>query len=78
MHRSEDEDVVIPHEGSKIGPTPQPVADGIRLKAKSQLSGCLEFGGALAWGQQVGGPAAAAPVMRLTKYCSSYHRALAC
>ena len=45
--------MVVPHEGSQVAPSPRHVADDVRHKSKAQLSGCLEWGMGLAWGQQV-------------------------
>lgn len=45
------DDVIIPHEGGGVTPTPYRVSDHHRLRAKAQVSGCVEVGGALMWSE---------------------------
>ena len=44
----------IPTEGVAIEPRSKLLAKGVRLRSRAQLSGCVEWAGALLWGQ-VGG-----------------------
>uniref|UniRef100_A0A7S3QZJ4 Bacterial surface antigen (D15) domain-containing protein n=1 Tax=Dunaliella tertiolecta TaxID=3047 RepID=A0A7S3QZJ4_DUNTE len=49
MPRSEDADVVTPHAGALVRPSPKKFAVGLHYKAKTQLSGTLDFGCVLPW-----------------------------
>ncbi|KAF5839097.1 hypothetical protein DUNSADRAFT_1642, partial [Dunaliella salina] len=49
MPRSEDADMVTPHAGAMVRPSPKKLAADLRYKAKAQLSGTLDFGCVLPW-----------------------------
>jgi len=49
VRRSDDADVVIPHTGALVRPSPKRFAAHLRYKAAAQLSGALDFGCLLLW-----------------------------